>query len=89
MEPPGEDGATAVATGSSPRFDVYGNDFGWGRPVAVRSGAGNKMDGKVTVYEGRGGAGSMALEVCLSARALARLVADEEFMEAVSAGAAA
>jgi len=90
VEPPGEDGAAAVATGSSPRFDVYGNDFGWGRPVAVRSGAGNKMDGKVTVYEGRGGAGSMALEVCLSARALGRLVADEEFMEAVaSAGAAA
>ncbi|RLN03577.1 putative acetyltransferase [Panicum miliaceum] len=90
VEPPREDGAAAVATGSSPRFDVYGNDFGWGRPVGVRSGAGNKMDGKVTVYEGRGGAGSMALEVCLSARALARLVADEEFMEAVvSAGAAA
>jgi hypothetical protein len=72
-------------TGSSPRFDVYGNDFGWGRPVAVRSGAGNKCEGKVTVYEGRGGAGSMALEVCLTPRALDRLVADEEFMEAVSA----
>jgi len=89
MELPREDGAAGVVTGSSPRFDVYGNDFGWGRPVAVRSGAGNKMDGKVTVFEGRGGAGSLALEVCLSARALARLVADEEFMEAVSAGAAA
>ena len=89
MEQPREDGAAGVVTGSSPRFDVYGNDFGWGRPVAVRSGAGNKMDGKVTVFEGRGGAGSLALEVCLSARALARLVADEEFMEAVSAGAAA
>ena len=74
-----------ILTGSSPRFDVYGNNFGWGRPVAVRSGAGNKMDGKVTVYEGRGAGGSMALEVCLSPEALARLVADEEFMEAVSA----
>ncbi|CAM0879025.1 unnamed protein product [Alopecurus aequalis] len=52
-----------LATGSSPRFDVYGNDFGWGRPVTVRSGAGVKLDGKVTVYEGGGGAGSMALEV--------------------------
>ena len=41
-----------TVTGSSPRFDVYGNDFGWGRPVAVRSGAGNKLDGKATVYEG-------------------------------------
>ncbi|KAM0882003.1 hypothetical protein ACQ4PT_032615 [Festuca glaucescens] len=53
--------------------------------VTVRSGAGNKLDGKVTVYEGRGGAGSMALEVCLAPEALARLVADEEFMGAVGA----
>lgn len=83
VKPPGEAAATII-TGSSPRFDVYGNDFGWGRPVAVRSGAGNKTDGKVTVYAGRGGAGSMALEVCLEPEVLARLVADEEFMEAVS-----
>ncbi|KAJ1266869.1 hypothetical protein BS78_07G012600 [Paspalum vaginatum] len=82
-----DDGAAAwLGTGSSPRFDVYGNDFGWGRPVAVRSGAGNKIDGKVTVYEGRDGGGSMALEVCLDPVVLARLLADEEFMEAVSAG---
>ncbi|CAL4996261.1 unnamed protein product [Urochloa decumbens] len=87
--PSSEEEAATVVTGSSPRFDVYGNDFGWGKPVAVRSGAGNKMDGKVTVYEGVDGGGSMALEVCLSARALARLVADEEFMAAVSAGGGA
>ncbi|XP_062191496.1 uncharacterized acetyltransferase At3g50280-like [Phragmites australis] len=77
--------STKILTVSSPRFDVYGNDFGWGRPVAVRSSAGNKVDGKVTVFEGRGGGGGMALEVCLSPEALARLVADNEFMEAVSA----
>uniref|UniRef100_A0A0D9X3R2 Acetyltransferase n=1 Tax=Leersia perrieri TaxID=77586 RepID=A0A0D9X3R2_9ORYZ len=71
-----------MAISSSPRFDVYGNDFGWGKPVAVRSGAGNKIDGKMTVYEGRGGSGAMALEVCLSPETLARLVADEEFMAA-------
>ncbi|KAK1609944.1 hypothetical protein QYE76_033617 [Lolium multiflorum] len=76
---------TSLLTGSSPRFDVYGNDFGWGRPVTVRSGAGNKLDGKVTVYEGGDGAGSMALEVCLAPEALARLVADDEFMAAVGA----
>ncbi|KAE8773801.1 HCBT-like putative defense response protein [Hordeum vulgare] len=74
---------TMLLTGSSPRLDVYGNDFGWGAPLAVRSGAGNKMDGKATVYEGRGRGGSMALEVCLAPEALARLVADEEFMAAV------
>ncbi|CAD6266347.1 unnamed protein product [Miscanthus lutarioriparius] len=87
-KPTREEDPATVITGSSPRFDVYGNDFGWGRPVAVRSGAGNKTDGKVTVYEGRDGGGSMALEVCLAPKALARLVADEEFMEAVSAAVA-
>uniref|UniRef100_J3MPS0 Acetyltransferase n=2 Tax=Oryza brachyantha TaxID=4533 RepID=J3MPS0_ORYBR len=71
-----------MGTSNSPRFDVYGNDFGWGRPVGVRSGGGNKLDGKMTVYEGRDGGGSMALEVCLAPEALARLVADEEFMGA-------
>uniref|UniRef100_A0A0E0LQJ5 Acetyltransferase n=1 Tax=Oryza punctata TaxID=4537 RepID=A0A0E0LQJ5_ORYPU len=77
-------GGTAINTGSSPRFDVFGNDFGWGRPVSVRSGGANKFDGKVTVYEGPGGAGSMSLEVCLTPAALAKLVADEEFMDAVT-----
>ncbi|VAI39805.1 unnamed protein product [Triticum turgidum subsp. durum] len=75
---------TRTFTGSSPRFDVYRNDFGWGAPVAVRSGLGNKVDGKATVYAGRAGGGSMALEVCLAPMALARLVADEEFMSATS-----
>ncbi|KAL6897361.1 hypothetical protein ACP4OV_007057 [Aristida adscensionis] len=82
VEAPG-DPADVVLAGS-PRFDVYGNDFGWGVPATARSGAGNKADGLVTVYAGRGGGGSMALEVCLSPPALERLVADAEFMEAVS-----
>ncbi|XP_047073795.1 uncharacterized acetyltransferase At3g50280-like [Lolium rigidum] len=69
-----------VVTGNSPRFDAYGNDFGWGAPVAVRSGGANKVDGRVTVYEGRDGRGSMGLEVCLAPEALARLVADDEFV---------
>jgi hypothetical protein len=76
--------AGVMVISGSPRFDVLGNDFGWGRPVGVRSGAGNKVDGKMTVYEGRGG-GSMAVEICLAPEALARLVADEEFMSAVTA----
>jgi hypothetical protein len=80
----GGGGGVALITGSSPRFDVLGNDFGWGRPVSVRSGGANKFDGKVTVYEGPDGAGSMSLEVCLAPAVLAKLIADEEFMEAVS-----
>ncbi|GJN12624.1 hypothetical protein PR202_ga30918 [Eleusine coracana subsp. coracana] len=78
---------TALVTGSSPRFDVFGNDFGWGKPVAVRSGSGNKADGKATVYEGPERGGSVSLEVCIAPDALARLVVDQEFMEAVSAPA--
>ncbi|SPT15763.1 unnamed protein product [Triticum aestivum] len=73
-----------MVTGGSPRFDVYGNDFGWGRPVGVRSGRANKMDGTATVFEGTGGGGSMALGVWLPPEVLASLVADEEFMSAVS-----
>ncbi|KAF7055862.1 hypothetical protein CFC21_063340 [Triticum aestivum] len=57
----GAEAPALLLTGSSPRFDVYGNDFGWGAPVAVRSGGGSKLAGKATVYEGGCGAGSMAL----------------------------
>jgi hypothetical protein len=74
---------TALITGSSPRFDVFGNDFGWGKPLAVRSGSGNKADGKATVFEGPERGGSISLEVCMAPDALERLVADQEFMDAV------
>lgn len=57
--------SNALATGSSPRFDVYGNDFSWGRPIAVRSSPGNKFDGKLTVFAGAE-VGSIHFEACLS-----------------------
>ncbi|KAF6998572.1 hypothetical protein CFC21_014685 [Triticum aestivum] len=71
----------AVMMSGSPRFDVYGNDFGWGRPVGVRTGPGDKEDGLITVFEDGGGAGGMELEVCLAPDVLARLVADQELMK--------
>ncbi|KAI4968602.1 hypothetical protein ZWY2020_045932 [Hordeum vulgare] len=83
--PPHPTATDMVVTGGSPRFDVYGNDFGWGQPVAVRTGPANKSDGSANVHEGRGGRGSITLEVCLAPQVLARLVADEEFMSAASA----
>lgn len=70
----------ALITGSSPRFNMYGNDFGWGRPIAVRSGAGNKFDGKLTVYPGME-EGSMDFEACLSPETLQAMIDDSEFME--------
>ncbi|ONH96458.1 hypothetical protein PRUPE_7G130800 [Prunus persica] len=62
----------SLLTGSSPRFNVYGNDFGWGRPVAVQSGSENKMN-----------EGSIDFEVCLLPETLHAMAEDAEFMEAV------
>ncbi|WCJ31239.1 HXXXD-type acyl-transferase family protein [Euphorbia peplus] len=69
----------ALVTSSSPRFDVYGNDFGWGKPIAVRSGEGNKHDGKITVYEGVED-GSVDTEVCLPPKVLEAMENDLDFM---------
>ncbi|KAG6483343.1 uncharacterized acetyltransferase At3g50280-like [Zingiber officinale] len=74
----------SVMMGSSPRFDVYGCEFGWGRAVAARSGTAHKFDGKVTLYPGSEGGGSMDLEICLEPPFMAALEADVEFMSAVS-----
>lgn len=75
--------SNTFVTGSSPRFDVYGNDFGWGKPVAVRSGSGNKFDGKLTVFAGAE-EGSIDFEACLSPQTLQALAEDEEFMHSVA-----
>ncbi|KAL9677299.1 hypothetical protein QQ045_005527 [Rhodiola kirilowii] len=71
-----------IVTSNSPRFDVYGNDFGWGRPVAVRSGGASKGDGKLTLFVGLED-GSMDVEVCLVAETLEVLEKDGEFMDGV------
>ncbi|RZB50401.1 putative acetyltransferase [Glycine soja] len=77
------DGAT-VQMGSSPRFPMYDNDFGWGRPLAVRSGGANKFDGKMSAFPGRNGGGAVDLEVVLAPDTMARLESDSEFMFYVS-----
>ncbi|KAL7260686.1 hypothetical protein ACSBR1_006366 [Camellia fascicularis] len=73
----------SVMVGSSPRFEMFGNEFGMGRAVAIRSGYANKFDGKVTTYPGYEGGGSMDLEVCLSPESMRDLESDREFMDAV------
>ncbi|KAK9153557.1 hypothetical protein Sjap_001037 [Stephania japonica] len=77
------DGAM-ITMGSSPRFPMYNNDFGWGRPVVVRSGKANKFDGKISAFPGRDGDGSVDLEVCLAPETMAGLETDPEFMQYVS-----
>jgi hypothetical protein len=73
------DGGT-LQMGSSHRFPMYENDFGWGRPLAVRSGGANKFDGKMSAFPGRKGGGAVDLEVVLSPETMARLETDSEFM---------
>lgn len=77
------DGAM-ITMGSSPRFPMYNNDFGWGRPLAVRSGKANKFDGKLSAFPGRAGDGSIDLEVVLAPETMASLEKDTEFMQYLS-----
>ncbi|KAK8615362.1 hypothetical protein V6N13_069135 [Hibiscus sabdariffa] len=72
-----------TGTSSSPRFDVFGNDYGWGRPIAVRSGLGNKVDGKLTVFCGAE-EGSIDVEACLLLETLEAMANDDEFMNTVT-----
>nr|QQG64126.1 flavonoid acyl/acetyl transferase [Ocimum tenuiflorum] len=80
---------------SSPRHNVYGNDFGWGKSIAVRNGKAQIFDGKVTAFPaaGDGGvdaavcftpeeaaSGGMELEVCLPEVILQAMEDDAEFM---------
>ncbi|RVX21301.1 hypothetical protein CK203_001735 [Vitis vinifera] len=37
---------------NSPRFNVYGTDYGWERPVAVRTDVAANVTGKTTVFQG-------------------------------------
>ncbi|XP_028770496.1 BAHD acyltransferase DCR isoform X1 [Neltuma alba] len=77
------DGAS-ITMGSSPRFPMYDNDFGWGRPLAIRSGKANKFDGKISAFPGREGNGSVDLEVVLAPETMAGLENDMEFMQYVT-----
>ncbi|GLJ42176.1 hypothetical protein SUGI_0873360 [Cryptomeria japonica] len=71
-----------IVIGNSPRFEMYENDFGWGRPVAVRSGMANHFDGKVSVHPSREGGGSVELEVCLPPATMNKLEDDPDFTSA-------
>ncbi|KAJ0794937.1 putative shikimate O-hydroxycinnamoyltransferase [Helianthus annuus] len=73
-------GANLVRAASSPRFDMYGCEFGLGKALAVRSGCTNKCDGKITMHPGREGGGSMDVEVCLLPEYMENIQSDQELM---------
>lgn len=73
-------GVNCVAVGSSPRFKVYDVDFGFGKPESVRSGANNRFDGMVYLYQGKNGGRSIDVEITLEASAMENLEKDDEFL---------
>ncbi|KAK8965356.1 hypothetical protein KSP40_PGU005679 [Platanthera guangdongensis] len=50
----------SIMMGSSPKFNMYGCDFGFGKAVAVRCGPANKFNGKLLAFPSREGGGSVA-----------------------------
>ncbi|CAM9001435.1 unnamed protein product [Rhodiola kirilowii] len=74
----------SIMMGSSPRFDMYGNEFGLGKALGLRSGYANKFDGKVSSYPGYECDGSVDLEICLTPENMKAFERDEELLDAIS-----
>ncbi|KAJ8433091.1 hypothetical protein Cgig2_020587 [Carnegiea gigantea] len=74
----------SVLATNSPRFYVYENELGFGKPLAFRNGPACKFAGNVAACPGYQEEGSIDLEICLSPETMAALESDKEFMEAVS-----
>ncbi|KAI3943028.1 hypothetical protein MKW92_007654 [Papaver armeniacum] len=67
----------------SHRFNMYGNDFGWGRPIAVKTGMRRKSHGMTTLNEGPV-EGSIDVEINLTIEVFKAMENDAEFMEALA-----
>lgn len=65
---------------SSPKFPVYDVDFGWGKPVAVRSAVVEEL-GKIVLYPGADEAGSVDVNIALPVDVMLRLQSDPSFIE--------
>ncbi|VVB05167.1 unnamed protein product [Arabis nemorensis] len=73
--------SNSVAVTSSPWFQVYDNDFGWGKPIAVRSGPSSGVGGKLTLFRGIE-EGSIDVHATLWSSVLINLLTDVEFLDA-------
>ncbi|KAI3892522.1 hypothetical protein MKW92_011390 [Papaver armeniacum] len=71
-----------VAAGSH-RFNMYGNDFGWGQPIAVKTGVRGKSNGATFVNQGPI-EGSIDIEISLPIEVFKAMENDAEFMNAFS-----
>ncbi|KAK7389111.1 hypothetical protein VNO78_23943 [Psophocarpus tetragonolobus] len=72
-------GKLVFVVSGSPRFNIYDNDFGWGKPVAVRSGGATHLQGRVAVFAGIQ-EGSVDIEVSLPYHVLEAMGNDPHFL---------
>ncbi|KAF8085455.1 hypothetical protein N665_0666s0003 [Sinapis alba] len=75
-------GSKDLVVTNSHRFDVYGNDFGWGKPIAARAGP-PYVNGRVVVFQGVE-EGSLDFQACLQPQVVEKLSEDVDFKEFVS-----
>ncbi|KAI3878308.1 hypothetical protein MKX03_021768 [Papaver bracteatum] len=75
--------SNAFVARSSQWFNMYGNNFGWGRPIAVKTGVNGKFNGMTTVNPGPV-EGSVDIEICLPIEVFKVMENDAKFMEAFS-----
>ncbi|KAI3974983.1 hypothetical protein MKX01_005094 [Papaver californicum] len=68
---------------SSQWFNMYGNDFGWGRPIAIKTGTNGKSY-RITIVSPGPVEGSVDIEICLPVEVFKAMENDAEFMEAFS-----
>ncbi|ESQ31200.1 hypothetical protein EUTSA_v10004231mg [Eutrema salsugineum] len=75
-------GSKDLVVTNSHRFDVYCNDFGWGKPIAARAGP-PYLNGRLVVYRGAD-EGSLDFQACLRPELVDKLLLDIDFKEYVS-----
>ncbi|ESQ45498.1 hypothetical protein EUTSA_v10011149mg [Eutrema salsugineum] len=74
----------SVIVASSPWFQVYDNDFGWGKPIAAHAGPVTSINGRLTLFRGIED-GSIDVHGTLwSDQLVDLLLADVEFLEYVT-----
>ncbi|CAA7056871.1 unnamed protein product [Microthlaspi erraticum] len=72
-------GSKDLVVTNSHRFDVYINDFGWGKPVAARAGP-PYLNGRLVVFQGVD-EGSLDFQACLTPQVVEKLLLDADFKE--------
>ncbi|AES87160.1 protein ENHANCED PSEUDOMONAS SUSCEPTIBILITY 1 [Medicago truncatula] len=79
---PVKSASNLLIASSSPRFNYYGNDFGWGKPIAVRNGVGLKRNIGIVNVLGGEEEGSIDIEVSFPYNILEAIGNDPMSMDA-------